>query len=77
VVLIGGLLTSTLLTLVFVPAMYTILDDVQERVLSIVRRYRKPRQLEPEELAILRPDRHPLHNGVAVHEETLAESTPG
>ena len=29
VVLIGGLLTSTLLTLVFVPAMYTIFDDMQ------------------------------------------------
>jgi HAE1 family hydrophobic/amphiphilic exporter-1 len=29
VVLIGGLLTSTLLTLVFVPAMYTVFDDVE------------------------------------------------
>jgi hydrophobic/amphiphilic exporter-1 (mainly G- bacteria), HAE1 family len=29
VVLIGGLLTSTLLTLVFVPAMYTIFDDLE------------------------------------------------
>ena len=28
-VLIGGLLTSTLLTLVFVPAMYTIFDDLE------------------------------------------------
>src|SRR5581483_1500962 len=32
--LIGGLLTSTLLTLVFVPAMYTVFDDIQ----SLVRR---------------------------------------
>jgi HAE1 family hydrophobic/amphiphilic exporter-1 len=32
VVLIGGLLTSTLLTLVFVPAMYTIFDDMQASV---------------------------------------------
>jgi HAE1 family hydrophobic/amphiphilic exporter-1 len=70
VVLIGGLLTSTLLTLVFVPAMYTILDDVQERILGLFRRVAKPRQLQPEELAILRPDRHPVHNGVAVHDET-------
>jgi HAE1 family hydrophobic/amphiphilic exporter-1 len=37
-VLIGGLLTSTLLTLVFVPAMYTIFDDIQELVVSLVRR---------------------------------------
>ena len=29
VVVIGGLLTSTLLTLVFIPAVYTIVDDVQ------------------------------------------------
>ncbi|HZT09254.1 MAG TPA: efflux RND transporter permease subunit [Chloroflexota bacterium] len=38
VVLIGGLLTSTLLTLVFVPAMYTIFDDLQMRVRRITRR---------------------------------------
>jgi HAE1 family hydrophobic/amphiphilic exporter-1 len=29
VVVIGGLVTSTLLTLVFIPAVYTIVDDVQ------------------------------------------------
>jgi hydrophobic/amphiphilic exporter-1 (mainly G- bacteria), HAE1 family len=38
VVLIGGLLTSTLLTLVFVPAMYTIFDDMQSIVVRIFRR---------------------------------------
>jgi HAE1 family hydrophobic/amphiphilic exporter-1 len=70
VVLIGGLLTSTLLTLVFVPAMYTILDDLQELVLGLVGRLAKPRQLQPEELAILRPRLHPTHNGVTVHAET-------
>ncbi|HET6317308.1 MAG TPA: efflux RND transporter permease subunit [Chloroflexota bacterium] len=40
-VLIGGLLTSTLLTLVFIPAMYTVLDDIQvlcERLIGFVRR---------------------------------------
>src|SRR5205814_6606201 len=37
VVLIGGLLTSTLLTLVFVPAMYTVFDDV-ERGLRLLGR---------------------------------------
>jgi multidrug efflux pump subunit AcrB len=34
-VLIGGLLTSTVLTLVFVPAMYTIFDDLQILVLAL------------------------------------------
>jgi HAE1 family hydrophobic/amphiphilic exporter-1 len=36
-VLIGGLLTSTLLTLVFVPAMYTIFDDLQTLALALLR----------------------------------------
>jgi HAE1 family hydrophobic/amphiphilic exporter-1 len=40
VVLIGGLLTSTLLTLVFVPAMYTIFDDMQSVVLRLFRRFK-------------------------------------
>src|SRR5205807_4789575 len=52
-VLMGGLLTSTLLTLVFVPAMYTVFDDLQ----SLVRRALGPlarlRPLEPAELAAL------------------------
>jgi HAE1 family hydrophobic/amphiphilic exporter-1 len=38
VVLIGGLLTSTLLTLVFVPAMFTIFDDAQRWVGRLFRR---------------------------------------
>jgi HAE1 family hydrophobic/amphiphilic exporter-1 len=75
VVLIGGLLTSTLLTLVFVPAMYTILDDIQERILGLFRRVAKPRQLQPEELAILRPGDQRVHNGVAVHDETHVTTT--
>jgi len=37
-VLIGGLLTSTLLTLVFVPAMYTVFDDLQSLVVRLIRR---------------------------------------
>ena len=36
VVLIGGLLTSTLLTLVFVPAMYTIFDDLERGVIWLL-----------------------------------------
>ena len=55
IVLIGGLATSTLLTLVFVPAMYTIFDDIEAWVVSLVRRVARPRQLEPEEVAILHP----------------------
>ncbi|MBV9355872.1 MAG: efflux RND transporter permease subunit, partial [Chloroflexi bacterium] len=46
-VLIGGLLTSTLLTLVFVPAMYSIFDDLQELVLRLVRRRRTARGVGP------------------------------
>jgi HAE1 family hydrophobic/amphiphilic exporter-1 len=38
VVLIGGLLTSTLLTLVFVPAMFTVFDDAQRGVARLLRR---------------------------------------
>lgn len=41
-VLIGGLLTSTLLTLVFVPAMYTVFDDLQQVVARLVRQPRVP-----------------------------------
>ena len=65
VVLIGGLLTSTLLTLVFVPAMFTIFDDVQQRVRRVFRRKAPPRELPDEaptrELAAAgagRSDRH-------------------
>jgi len=36
-VLIGGLTTSTLLTLIFVPAMYTVFDDVQVVVSRLLR----------------------------------------
>jgi HAE1 family hydrophobic/amphiphilic exporter-1 len=42
-VLIGGLVTSTLLTLVFVPAMYTVFDDLEELVVGLVRRPLQPR----------------------------------
>jgi len=57
-------------TLVFVPALYTILDDFQELVLSLVGRVAKPRQLQPSELAILRPNFHPQPNLVALDDET-------
>jgi len=38
VVIIGGVISSTLLTLVLVPAVYTILDDAKEAVLKARRR---------------------------------------
>jgi hydrophobic/amphiphilic exporter-1 (mainly G- bacteria), HAE1 family len=54
VVLIGGLVTSTLLTLVFIPAMYTVFDDLESVLKRATRRGRQPRRLEPVEVAILR-----------------------
>ncbi|MFI5267205.1 MAG: efflux RND transporter permease subunit [Chloroflexota bacterium] len=70
IVLIGGLITSTLLTLVFVPAMYTIFDDVQEFVLRLAHRVSKPRQLEPAELAIAHP------NGASSNGQEPADAPP-
>jgi len=35
---IGGLLTSTLLTLLVIPSVYTIVDDVQQLLASLPRR---------------------------------------
>jgi HAE1 family hydrophobic/amphiphilic exporter-1 len=46
-VLIGGLLTSTLLTLVFVPAMYTVFDDLQVLVLRLFQPRRRAAPVEP------------------------------
>ena len=54
VVLIGGLSTSTLLTLVFIPAMYTVFDDLEVAFKQRVRQVAQPRRLEPAEVAILR-----------------------
>nr|MDA8188828.1 efflux RND transporter permease subunit [Dehalococcoidales bacterium] len=38
IVVIGGLLSSTLLTLVLVPVVYTVLDDLQMRIGKLLRR---------------------------------------
>jgi HAE1 family hydrophobic/amphiphilic exporter-1 len=72
IVLIGGLLTSTLLTLLFVPAMYTIFDDMQEFVLRVVRRFVQPRQLEPGELALAGKQPVLPVNGAVTPERELA-----
>jgi HAE1 family hydrophobic/amphiphilic exporter-1 len=72
IVLIGGLITSTLLTLVFVPAMYTIFDDVQEFVIRQIHRVSKPRQLEPAEAAIA----YPHANGQSARLPVMDNSVP-
>ncbi len=51
IVLIGGLIVSTLLTLVVVPSMYSIFDDIQEAIVRFFQRFSKPRQVLPEEIA--------------------------
>src|SRR5919198_5706673 len=56
VVLIGGLLTSTLLTLVFIPAMYTIFDDLEASAKRLVGRVSPPRRFESRELSMLMVD---------------------
>ncbi|HYW90745.1 MAG TPA: efflux RND transporter permease subunit, partial [Chloroflexota bacterium] len=61
-VLIGGLLTSTLLTLVFVPAMYTLFDDVQHALLSLLRRDAQP-SVRRRGLQRLVPARAPAVDG--------------
>ena len=66
IVLIGGLLTSTVLTLVFVPAMYTIFDDIECAFARQVRCFGDPppapggrlRQPHPHRLVHERPLRH-------------------
>jgi HAE1 family hydrophobic/amphiphilic exporter-1 len=69
VVLIGGLLTSTLLTLVFVPAMYTIFDDAQGAVRRLFRRERRA--------AARRPAAGPTSGGGALPPEAVPVLVPG
>jgi len=38
----GGMFASTLLTLFIVPVVYTLLDDVQNRIMRILLKRRKP-----------------------------------
>src|ERR687887_777923 len=76
VVLIGGLLTSTLLTLVFIPAMYTIFDDVEEWAKRLVGRVSASRRFEARELAVLHPEiAADGHNGA--HAERAARTLAG
>ena len=83
VVLIGGLLTSTLLTLVFIPAMYTIFDDLEARIKGLFGLFSKPRPFEPRELAILHPEivvdgnGHDGHGLDGVPDERVTPTAPG
>jgi HAE1 family hydrophobic/amphiphilic exporter-1 len=48
VIAIGGLLTSTLLTLVVVPVVYTLLDDAQTSAARLLGRAARSRPAKPE-----------------------------
>ncbi len=74
IVLVGGLITSTLLTLVFVPTMYTIFDSIEEKFGNFIRRFSKPRQLTPIELDMIRP--HPPTLIVTDADGSFAGTTP-
>jgi HAE1 family hydrophobic/amphiphilic exporter-1 len=67
-VLIGGLLTSTLLTLVFVPAMYTVFDDIQRLV---VRPFQPRRRRAPVDV-----EHGPTQVGVPVAIVNSSEGEP-
>ncbi len=47
VVIMGGVISSTLLTLVLVPSVYTILDDAKQGVSTLIRRVRSGRHAAP------------------------------
>jgi uncharacterized membrane protein len=70
VTVIGGLLTSTLLTLVLIPAVYTILDDFTgalSRVPQLFRRMlRRPVKAHVEQPTPEQPERPPRQVPVPV-----------
>ncbi len=58
VVVIGGLLSSTLLTLLLIPVMYTILDDLQAWLgRTVLRRSHRPAQAEISAQPVGAPER--------------------
>jgi multidrug efflux pump subunit AcrB len=69
---IGGLLVSTLLSLVFVPAIYTIMDDVARGTSWLFRWLVQPNIVDDPELAALRLARqHPANNDHALNKPPL------
>jgi HAE1 family hydrophobic/amphiphilic exporter-1 len=69
---IGGILTSTLLTLVFIPSVYTIVDDMQAFVLRLFRR--GPRAAAPVDGLVDGVAAHDLGRVVARVEEPRART---
>ncbi len=53
IAVIGGLITSTLLSLLVVPAVYTYVDDVQERIGRLFRRQPRQHAVEDAEAALI------------------------
>ncbi len=65
--MIGGLLSSTLLTLVLVPAVYTLMDDFQGLTSRLVARLRRRREapdaVPPRAVGGTQPAETPATNG--------------
>ena len=72
IAVIGGLLVSTLLSLVFVPSFYTIMDDAAIGTARLFRWLVRPNAKdEPGETRLRPPRRHgdakPGHGGATIH----------
>ena len=72
IAVIGGLLVSTVLSLVFVPSFFTVMDDVGRFVWWIFGRFVGPTDEPPEYLASTRASPPRLHRA----EPTAAASPP-
>jgi hypothetical protein len=59
---IGGLLVSTLLSLIFVPAVYTIMDDVARGTSWLFRWLIRPNRVDDPELDAMKLARHHAAN---------------
>ena len=58
VAVVGGLLTSTVLSLLVVPAVFTYLDDLERRLVRRLRRRQKGARVNTERLAPSEPQKH-------------------
>ena len=52
VAVIGGLITSTFLSLLVVPAVFTFIDDMEQWVVRLFHRKPKPEELRPQASAL-------------------------
>jgi Cu/Ag efflux pump CusA len=48
IVVIGGLITSTFLSLLVIPVIFTFVDDAQQRVGKLFHRHHHPKPAEPK-----------------------------